>query len=203
MAVARPQKCRPLRGKLKLIPPAAADSLPPTATPGERAAAQRGLVTAEMPGFIEAPPTPGAEADLDAMSWEEASFFALYNPRIKATIRQLVPPYLGGRYAKQAVERLHKQVHPMYPIKQFPRWNALVTETENKERQRRERRTRHKALAILRKQEEALERETGKLYDAEALLLESRFASEQLRAEVVKLKAEAVRLASQILVLNH
>jgi hypothetical protein len=57
--------------------------IPRTATAGEgggRAGGRRG-VTAEVPGFIEAPPTPGEEADLEAMSWEEASYFSLYNPR--------------------------------------------------------------------------------------------------------------------------
>jgi hypothetical protein len=95
------------------------------------------------------------------------------------------------------VERLHKQVHPLYPIKQFPQWSEFARETRQKENAARMRKQRHAALSVIKRQEEQVARASKNLEEAEDRWEEARNRIEQLRIDSAKAKSEAGRLEDE------
>jgi hypothetical protein len=156
---------------------------------------QRDHTAPELTGWVEPAPSVGiiAEKTLASLSFEQAAYFSLYKSRSK-NVRQILPEYLGGRYAKHALERLHKQVHPMFPLKTFKQWEDLAETIQHREEKSRRARERKRVAEMCMSQEAVVRTAYDTMCAKEEAVRAAQQKIEELRQETQKHNAEAQRL---------
>jgi hypothetical protein len=156
---------------------------------------QRDHTAPELTGWVEPAPSVGliAEKTLASLSFEQAAYFSLYKSRSK-NVRQILPEYLGGRYAKHALERLHKQVHPMFPLKTFRQWEDLAETIQHREEKSRRAKERKRVAEMCISQEAVVRAAYDHMCAKEKAVSTAQQKIDELRQETQKHNAEAQRL---------